>query len=258
MRLFDNMHEFAFKDTKATKAELEALGDYVNMATGRGNIKGYENALQGLGTFLWAPRLVLSRFQMALGKGLLPGGGRSAATRKAVLREYTRILGSLALVYSVSSFLGYEIGDDPRSSDFGKIIVGNTRVDPLAGVSQATVFMSRMWIGEKKSLKTGEIKDLYGDNVSYGGATVWSVMTDFLRTKLTPALGLAINLRQGKDLIGQPVTPTDIPAEVAVPLSMKDLWEAMNEEGIPAGMALGTLGLFGVGVQTHEQRGAGR
>jgi hypothetical protein len=115
-----------------------------------------------------------------------------------------------------------------------------------------------MWTGEKKSLKTGEIKDLYGDNVSYGGATVWSVMTDFLRTKLTPALGLAINLRQGKDLIGQPVTLTDIPAEVLVPLSVRDLWEAMNEEGIPAGMALGTLGLFGVGIQTHETSGARR
>lgn len=256
--LFDVMHGTAFRDMKATKAEVEALGDYVNMATGRGTIKGYENALQGLGTFLWAPRLVLSRFQMVMGKGLMPGGGRTAATRKAVLREYTRILGSLAVVYSVSSLLGFEIGDDPRSSDFGKIIVGNTRVDPLAGVSQVTVLLAREWTGEKKSLKTGEIHDLWGDYVPYGGATAWSVITDFLRTKLTPVLGLAINLRQGKDLIGQPVTLADIPAEVLVPLSVRDLWEAMNEEGIPAGMALGTLGIFGVGIQTHETTGARR
>jgi hypothetical protein len=257
--LFDSMHEYAFEGRKATKEELQALGDYVNQATGRGTIKGYENALQGLGSFLWAPKLVLSRFQMILGKGLLPGGGRTAATRKAVAREYARILGSLATIYAVNSIINdKELETDPTSSDFGKIVIGNTRIDPLGGVAQVTVFMGRLAFGETKSINTGQIKDIRGDNVPYGGTTTFDVIANFMRTKLTPALGLGINLLGGKDLIGNKVELSDIPAETAVPLAISDIYQAMNEEGVPAGAALGILGLFGVGIQTHEQKGASR
>jgi hypothetical protein len=75
---------------------------------------------------------------------------------------------------------------------------------------------------------------------------------------LTPALGLAISTRRGQNLVGEKVTLYDIPKETIVPLSFMDIYDAMEEEGIPAGMALGTLGLFGIGIQTHEQKGAKR
>ncbi|MFH2076301.1 MAG: hypothetical protein ABIJ57_13310, partial [Pseudomonadota bacterium] len=209
--LFDAMHKSAFSKRRGTPEELKALGDYVNQATGRGTLKGYENALQGLGTFLWAPKLVLSRFQMALGAGMWPGGGRTAATRIAVAKEYARILGSLTLIYAVDELItGRPTEDDPRSSDFGKIVIGNTRIDVLAGVSQATVFMSRVASGETKGLKTGFVMPIRGDYVPYSGTTTWDVISNFLRTKLTPALGLAINLVSGKDLVGNKVTLYDI------------------------------------------------
>ena len=118
--------------------------------------------------------------------------------------------------------------------------------------------MSRIAFGETKSITTGQIKDIRGDNVPYGGSNTWDVIANFMRTKLTPVLGLGINLIGGKDLIGNKVTMYDIPAETTVPLAMRDLYDAMNEEGIPAGMALGTLSLFGVGIQTYEQKGASR
>ncbi len=256
--LFDTMHKSAFSNRRGTPEELKGLGDYVNQATGRGTLKGYENALQGIGTFLWAPKLVLSRFQMVLGTGLWPGGGRTTATRIAVAKEYARILGSLTVIYAVNDLLGTPTEDDPRSSDFGKIRIGNTRIDVLAGVSQATVFMSRVASGETKGLKTGFVMPIRGDYVPYAGTTTWDVISNFLRTKLTPALGLAINLVSGKDLVGNKVTLYDIPEEALVPLAIMDIYDAMEEEGIPSGLALGTLGMFGVGIQTHEQTGARR
>jgi hypothetical protein len=256
--LFDSMHKYAFENKKATPEEIRALGDYVNTATGRGTAKGYEKALSAWGDVLWAPKLVLSRFQMILGKDLMPGGERTAATRKAVAREYARILGSIALIYTVNNLLGNEVETDPRSSDFGKIRIGETRIDPLAGVSQATVFMSRVAIGETKSIKTGAIKHIRGDYAPYGGTNTWDVITNFMRTKLTPALGLGINVLTGKNIVGEKVTLYDIPQEALVPLAINDIYEAMNEQGVPAGLALGTLGMFGVGIQTYEQKGAGR
>jgi len=254
--LFDFLHDnnFTKAGKKATDIELKALGTYANEATGRGTIKGYENAVQGLGTFLWAPKLVLSRFQILLGHGMWGG---TATTRTAVAKEYARILGSLTIIYTVNDFLGFaEVEWDPRSSDFGKIRIGNTRIDLLAGVSQVTVFMARIITGETKNIKTGRITPISGDYIPYGGATTWGVISNFLRTKLTPALGAAITLKQGKDLVGNRVTLYDVPKETVVPLAILDIYQAMAEEGIPMGMALGTLGMFGVGIQTHEQKGA--
>lgn len=251
--LFDSLYKSAFKGRKASDAELKALGNYVNQATGRGSIKRYEQALQGLGTVLWAPKLVLSRFQMLLGQGLWKG---SAATRKAIAKEYARILTGLGVVYTVSSILGGDVETDPRSSDFGKIKIGNTRVDVLAGVSQAAVFTSRIISGEKKSLKTGIVAPIRGDYVPYGSANTWDVISNFMRTKLTPVIGIGINTIDGKDIIGNKVTLYDIPEQAIVPLAISDIYDAMIEEGVPAGAALGTLGMFGVGIQVHEQKGA--
>jgi hypothetical protein len=255
--LFDAMHKYSFSERAATEAELKAIGDYAKQATGDGTAKGYETSLQGLGAFIWAPKLVLSRFQMLSGQGLWPGGNRTATTRKAVAREYARILGGLALIYSVNAIINDEpVEDSPLSSDFGKIKVGNTRIDLLAGISQVAVFMARLYEGKTKSIKTGLTTPITGDYVPYGGMTTWNVIANFLRTKLTPVLGSAISIRQGKDLVGNKVTLYDIPEQTVVPLAMMDIYQAMNEEGVPAGLALGTLGMFGVGIQTHEQKGA--
>lgn len=254
--LFDAMYKYSFerRGVKATKEELLALGDYVAQATGRGTIKKYESALQEAGKVLWAPKLVVSRFQMLTGKGLLYGRG-TAATRKAVAREYARILGGLAIIYSVDYLVNTTpVETDPTSSDFGKIIVGKTRIDVLAGVSQATVLLGRLGYGESKNIRTGRITPIRGENIPYGGQDSWDVMMRFMRTKLTPVLGIAINLATEKDLIGKKYGWEDVPADLTVPLAMRDIYEAMQEEGIPAGLALGTLGMFGVGLQTHEDK----
>lgn len=251
--LFDAMHESAFGGGKSTAAERAKLAQFANEATGRGTIKGFEQALQGLGTFMWAPKLVLSRFQMVLGHSLFGG---TKATRMAIAKEYGRILTGIGIIYTVSSLLGADIETDPRSSDFGKIQIGDTRIDVLAGVSQATVFMSRIITGETKSITTGEIRPIAGDFVPYGGTTTWDVISNFLRTKLTPVLGVAINLRQGRNIVGEKVTMYDIPEETLVPLPVLDIYDAMVAEGVPVGAALGILGLFGVGIQTYEQKGA--
>ena len=254
--LFDAMYKYSFerRGVKATKEELLALGDYVAQATGRGTIKKYESALQEAGKVLWAPKLVVSRFQMLTGKGLLYGRG-TAATRKAVAREYARILGGLAIIYSVDYLVNTTpVETDPTSSDFGKIIAGKTRIDVLAGVSQATVLLGRLGYGESKNIRTGRITPIRGENIPYGGQDSWDVMMRFMRTKLTPVLGIAINLATEKDLIGKKYGWEDVPADLTVPLAMRDIYEAMQEEGIPAGLALGTLGMFGVGLQTHEDK----
>ena len=39
---------------------------------------------------------------------------------------------------------------------------------------------------------------------------------------------------------------------ILMPMSFGQIYEAMREEGIPVGAALGILGLFGMGLQTFD------
>ncbi|MDD2657191.1 MAG: hypothetical protein PHD04_00835 [Candidatus Pacebacteria bacterium] len=250
-KLFDEVYASTkFSTGKATDAELKAIGDYVNESTGRGNVRGYENALTGLGVFLWAPRLVLSRFQMLSGHSMWGG---SLETKMAIAKEYGRMLRGLGIIYAVSSlFDDVSIEDSPLSTDFGKIRIGNRRIDVLAGLMQATVLLSRTY-EEKTKKPSGAIVSLSG-NVPYGGTTISGIWGNFLRTKLSPVISTALDIKDERDVVGNKVTVWDIPEKLLMPLSFGDIYDSMKEDGIPAGAALATLATFGIGVQIYDPR----
>jgi hypothetical protein len=232
------------------EAEARQVADYANQSTGRGNIRGYEQALTGLGVLMWAPKLVLSRFQMAAGVSMWKG---TSASRIAIAKEYGRMLRTLGIIYAVSSlFDEVTIEDSTISSDWGKIKIGNRRIDILAGMVQNTVLMSRIWNEETKTAG-GRVIPLTG-NIPYGGKTIWTVMSDWGRTKLTPVLSEAINFKQGKDVVGNKVEMWDIPQRLLMPLSFGDIYDAMKEDGVPAGAILSTLATFGIGVQIYDPK----
>jgi hypothetical protein len=260
---FDSMVASLGRNGTVTAPEAQTLANFINVATGRGNLGMANRAAVGLNTWFFAPRYVASRFQMLLGqplyhgvlsgeKGFLKGATRA---RKMIAVEYAKLLGGYATIYTLASLAGAKVGTDPYSSDFGKFVIGDTRVDPLAGLSQATVFLSRV-IGGKKTTLGGKTRDLRGDKVPYGGGSVQDVVANFLRTKLAPLPGTALDFAVGKDVTGQPI-PTD-PAELLLryvgPISMQDVLDTMKEQGIPAGIALQILNMFGESVQTYEDR----
>ena len=127
--------------------ELEAIANYVNIATGRGGSEAFNKSAVILNTIFFAPKYVLSRFQLLAGQPLFKG---SATTRKLIAQEYARALIGLFTVYVLGALAGAEIEDDPRSSDFGKLKFGDTRIDPLFGLAQTAVFMGRIFTGVTK------------------------------------------------------------------------------------------------------------
>jgi hypothetical protein len=132
---------------------------------------------------------------------------------------------------------------DPRSSDFGKIKIGNTRIDPLSGLSQATVFASRLATGKTKTI-SGEVHPgRYPDTI-----------TQFLRSKLAPIPATLLDLRTGKNFAGEPITLPSTVLGLVEPLVVNDIYDAMKESGVPAGAALGTLSIFGDSIQTYSPK----
>lgn len=262
---FDAMAEGLSRNGKVTPDEAKAIANYVNVATGRGNAGSNNAWLTSLNTVFFAPRYVASRFQLLAGQPLYRG---SARTRNLVSKEYARFLTGVAVVYGLAQLAGVEVEKDPRSSDFGKMKFGDTRLDPLAGLQQVSVFLTRTGTGETKGRRgVAALRDtsrplnllrsptdpLTTATVRPGGANYPKTLGNFVRSKLSPLFGGAVDVATGEDIQGNPVTPTSAVARLFTPLSIGDIADAMKEQGVPKGTALSMLALFGMGLKTYDR-----
>lgn len=249
--MFDAMAACCPKLGEPTLEEAKAIATYINEATGRGSFGSFERAAVGLNVVFFAPKYVTSRFQLLLGHPLWRSPN---SVRKLVAMEYARFLTGVGCVLTLGMAAGGDIEWDPRSSDFLKIRFGNTRLDPLAGFSQVATLIARVATGSMKSATTGEVKPIRGEDVPYGGMDVASSIGSFLRKKLSPTFGIPLDILAGEDVVGEPADPVNAVVGSFVPLSIGELLDAMKEQGVPEGMALGVLGIFGMSVQTYEPK----
>ncbi len=268
-----------------TVQDRQAIANYINVATGRGPLTffgyNFESAAVPLANILFSPRLAYSRFQYLLGQPFFKG---TARTRKLILEEYVRsLIGAGTFYGSVAMAAAYLFDDkdkykpyietNSRSSNFGKIKIGNTWIDPLAGLSQSTVLLSRLITGKTKA-GTGELVSLRGEDKPWTGSGEWDVITHFLRGKLAPGAGTAIDVITGENIVGEPISlnptyavenikgtfkqqkgrekePIFAPYTMVVPLSMRDIYDAMQDQGVAKGSALSLLILLGMGSSTY-------
>lgn len=257
---FDVMAAGLSRSGDVTLDEAKAIAKYVNVATGRGTLGVFEQAAEGLNVAFFAPRYVASRFQLLGGLVTQPIKAlRGDRVAKQITKEYARYLIGMTAVYALAALTldDEEFEFDPRSSDFGKIKIGRTRLDPLSGVSQVTVLLSRVISGEVKSSITGEITPIRGDDVGFGKRTSAGIIGSFLRYKLSPMFGTTLNLLTGEDPVGQPFGFEDLPGNLLIPLAMREVFETMQEQGMLRGTALSTLAIFGMGIQTYGSQTTG-
>lgn len=170
-------------------------------------------------------------------------------TKKLIAKEYGKALIGVGVIYALAAAAGAELEDDMTDSDFGKIKLGNTRLDPLGGLSQTAVFASRMGHGAYKtgqSWVTGKPR-----KTSYMAGETMTVGR-FLRSKLSPIAATMVNVAAGETAGGDKVTPKQLTQDLTIPLSFRDIKDAIEEQGVPAGVALWLVSLFGVGMQTYN------
>jgi len=257
--LFDSMANLSTRDGKLSRNQAKVIANYVNTVTGRGITGGrLANALASMNFAFFSPRLFMSRVQYLIGQPLWGGPWKGTAhVRAQIAKEYAKVLGLFTAVMFAAGLLPDDdkdakvsISTDPYSSDFMKIKVGKTRIDWMAGLQQPLVFASREIMG-KKTTASGLEYSIRGDDVPYGKDDAWDVLATFARTKLSPVVSTGVNIASGKNVVGEPTTPMSILKGLAVPLAWQDTHEAMQEYGVPAGIALGVLAAVGIGVQTY-------
>ncbi|MCA9546636.1 MAG: hypothetical protein KC613_19660, partial [Myxococcales bacterium] len=248
MDSFDAMLAGLQNGAKPTPAEAKAVANYINTVTGRG--LSDSNKLASLNTVFFSPRLVASRFEIATGALLARNKGR---VRKMIAAEYARFLGGIGTIYGLAALAGADVEDDPRSSDFGKIRFDDTRLDPLTGLAQVTTLMARLTTGQTKSLQDESVRDIRGD-VGFGRQDAADIIKQFLRSKLAPVAGAMVDVASGTTVVGEEVTPASVAANLTVPMSVREIAEAMQAQGVPRGAAMGILSMFGMGISTFGKR----
>lgn len=245
---FVKKYEALGVDLKKDPKKLKDIARFVNAATGRGSLGMNGNrAAPFLNNLFFSPRLIASRVQM-----LNPVfyAKLDPVVRKEAVKQLLIFSGLATSVLTMASQAGFDVEVDPRSTDFGKIKVGNTRYDILGGFQQYIRLGSQVITGEAKTLK-GKVKEL---KPGFGKETRYSKLLDFLRSKYSPVAAYAANALDGENVVGEEFDAVKNGYESFIPLFIQGLMDNIEEHGSVQGTIMSVPSVFGVGVQTFEPK----
>lgn len=225
---------------------LTDIGNFVSAATGRGKLAGaLERSAVALNSVFFSPRLIASRLNLL---NPVYYTKLDPFVRKEALKSLLTFAGTATSIITLAKMGGAEVGIDPRSADFGKIKIGNTRYDPWGGFQQYLRLAAQLITGEHISSTTG-VKTTVGEG--YKPLNRLEILGRFLQTKEAPVMSFATSLMMGRGGLGQKL---DIPLEVGqrfVPMVIQDMHDLAKERGLE-GIMMSVPAIFGVGVQTYS------
>jgi hypothetical protein len=231
-----------------TKKDKRQLASVVNAMTGRGNMghDALEKAAPLLTMGFFSPRLIAARvaFMNPIWYAKLYGHPLtkpSPAFNEAVSAMALFVSAGTATLAAAAQIPGVDVGLDPRSADYGKIRVGDTRIDIWGGFQQYVVNFERFRRGEKVSSMTGEVTEQKPSETTI----------DFFRNKLAPLPGYAWNAADKETSGGQPFDRVSGAGKLFIPLNWQNTYAAAKEDP-GAGAASFGLGFFGVGTNTYS------
>lgn len=222
------------------------LANFINTATGRGDLGKFSTAAPLLNGVFFSPRFMASRVQMLNPAWYLK---QAPEVRKEAAKSFVKFVGSGIGVLGLAKLGGADVEIDPRSTDFGKIKIGNTRYDTWGGFQQWVRLAAQLATGEVKSSTSGTVRKL--DKKEFPHTSRLDQTFNFFVGKFAPIPALVADLMRGQNLVGEPLDWKEETYEKVIPLYLLDIAEAMKENPT----ALATVGIpafFGVSTQTYE------
>lgn len=246
--VFDDLVGSAQKQgVKVEGKTLQDIGNFVNTATGRGNLGALQRAAPLLNGALFSPRLVASRVNLL---NPVYYAKLDPFVRKEALKSLMTFGGTALTTMGLAKLAGAQVGSDPRSSDFGKIKVGNTRYDVLGGFGQYIKLAAQLTTGQIVSSTTGKTMTL---GEGYKPMTRKDILTRFFESKESPVASFVTGLLTGQDSIGNKFQATPEVISRFIPLIAQDAYDLVKEHGV-AGLPMTVPGVFGVGTQTYGKQ----
>lgn len=237
--------QFVEQYPNATTDELKAWANWVNVATGRGDLGRMTPMANELALVFFAPRFAVSRIQtpfMAFKHWQQP------RVRKEIAKDYSAVAAVGLTALGLGALAGLSVGLDPRDPDFGKIRIGDTHIDIWAGVQQPARLLARIMLGLTD--RTG----LTGKHLTKAEKDVdpLELLGRFTAFKVSPAITIPRELYRGKTAVGEETTPGETAVRSVLPMVFEDVYEAHQSAGIPRAVLVGGSVFLGVGAQTYK------
>lgn len=254
--VFDHLIRVAEKQGKNVQEEkfLHDLGRYINAATGRGNLGVLTHAAPTLNTVFFSPRLLASRLDLLFSP--ITYARADPFVRKQALVSMLHLVGVSGTILGLASFLpGVTVNLDPRNADFGKIRVGNTRLDILGGFQQPVRLISQFTSGTIISSTTGDPLSLGPQGP--GAVSRRDIVQRFFEGKLAPVPSIVNDWMKGTDFTGQPYSWKREALQHMTPLLAQDATdlyfqgEKNGQNGIALALGGYAVGAWGFGIQTY-------
>jgi hypothetical protein len=260
-----NLYDFNTKLAKQngvemTKEVIKDFGKLTNSLTARGSLgKSGGNGVVKL--ILWAPKMLKANYDTLTGHSLGAGLETSVARKQAAM-DTVSVIAGLATIMGIANGLKPGSAEtDPRSSDFGKIKVGNTRFDFSGGMGSLVTLAARLSTGvtntagltdvaNTKSSTTGKLTK-YG--TKYGETNALDALYSFTENKTAPGAKIIVDLLRGQTFSGEKPT---IANETPIPISIKGGMDIVKEGDYSAERIAGALfDVFGISSNTYNNTG---
>lgn len=238
------------------KYQAESFGKLINSTTGRGQVGRVEQLGKPVNATLFSIKFLKSNFDTLTAHMLDPKMSKEAKVMAAT--NLLKIIGSTAALMATANYLyPGSVETDPRSSNFGKIKIGDTRFDVTGGISSLATLFSRMtptWHdGEfgwwTKSATTGKYTKL--STGEFGSLTPVDVFEQFLEGKLSPLLGVIRDIYKQEDFSGNKITVGGLVSNAVLPMSIQNFLELLrNENSAPLIPSL-ILDFIGINPSTY-------
>jgi hypothetical protein len=256
--VFDKYVQIAEKSgVDLNKEQLIGIGKIVNALTGRGDLGALEPAANAVNNIFFSPRNLKSNIDLltahALDRGITP-----FARKKAAENLVKVVAGTASVLGIANALLPGSVDFDPRSADFGKIKVGNTRFDVSGGMSSIATLAARLATQSTKSSTTGKVTKLNArdkkGNPVYVGQTGADVLVNFAENKLSPIGQIVLDLLKQNDRTGKKPTVLGEANNLLTPLPITNAYELYTTEG-GADPLLGIIAdALGISVNTYAKK----
>ena len=164
----------------------------------------------------------------------------------------------LSIVSVVGSILGIakaldpdSVSFDPRSTNFGKIKIGDTRFDITGGMSSIITLVSRIATQASTSSVTGKVTKL---GEGYGAPTGMDVFWNFVNNKFSPIASVISDLVQQETFEGDKPTILSTAKGLTVPIIMQELASSSQNEKSANLMLILISEALGVSANTYGLR----
>ena len=224
--------------------ELKPIASMVNSLTGRGNFGKFEgSAVNAFNNVFFSPRFMKSQFDTLLHP--LTGAGGSNFVRKQAAVNLLKVISGTATVLTIANAIKpNSVEWDPRSADFGKIKIGNTRFDVTGGMSSLITLAARLATMSSKSTTTGAVSPI--NSGKFGSTTGLDLVENFFENKAAPAVSVFRDILKGEDFKGNKPTLTSSLESAFLPIGVstfKELNDDPNAANIVLAMIADGLGI---------------